>query len=82
MELSGNLSERVVPFGEGSFTGMNGDGQLAYGDANAATWPSDSYGWRGGSWNIDRMQVSDRSWAVIYPYPYRDFSIGFRAVRR
>ncbi len=90
MELSGNLWERPVTIKNATgrtFTGTHGDGVLdSNGDADAANWPGTDAvgaGWRGGSWYdyTSYMQVSDRIIAG-FSYSIRDFSIGFRAVRR
>ena len=90
MELSGNVSERPVTIDNVTglaFTGTHGDGVLtSSGNANAATWPgSDAVGsgWRGGAWYsyTSLMQVSSRSNAG-FSYSSREYSLGFRAVRR
>ena len=90
MELSGNVSERPVTIDNVTglaFTGTHGDGVLtSSGNANAATWPGTDAvgsGWRGGAWNsyTSLMQVSSRSNAG-FSYSSREYSLGFRAVRR
>jgi formylglycine-generating enzyme required for sulfatase activity len=90
MELSGNLLERAVMIRNEkgrAFTGIHGDGLLASnGDADAATWPgTDAYGaaCRGGTLAQDNtlLQVSER-YDAGNSYSGRDYSLGFRAVRR
>jgi formylglycine-generating enzyme required for sulfatase activity len=95
MEMSGNVSEQVVTFGNStgrSFTGAHGNGALnSEGNADISTWPgyvtnaitgATGSGTRGGCWedNIGRLYISDR-YLANSGVSTRDRDAGFRAVR-
>ena len=95
MELSGNLTERVVSVGNSqgrAFAGTHGDGTLsASGFATNSDWPgfaagevtgAAGSGIRGGSWSdaSARLRTSDRQEAT-QPVTVRHSKLGFRAVR-
>jgi formylglycine-generating enzyme required for sulfatase activity len=95
MELSGNLWEQVVTFGNTdgrNFTAVHGNGALtSAGHADVSTWPgyvstantgATGSGHRGGSWEdvADRMRTSDRLQANT-AVSTRTRTNGFRALR-
>jgi formylglycine-generating enzyme required for sulfatase activity len=95
MELSGNLWEQVVTFGNTdgrNFTAVHGNGALtSAGHADVSTWPgyvstantgATGSGRRGGSWEdvADRMRTSDRLQANT-AVSTRTRTNGFRALR-
>jgi formylglycine-generating enzyme required for sulfatase activity len=89
MEMSGNLTERVVTIGNATgqaYTGTLGDGILTTdGRANEATWPAGDAigaGFMGGNWldSLALLRVSDRTW-VARTHRNRFYNLGFRAVR-
>jgi hypothetical protein len=95
MELSGNLWEQVVTFGNTdgrNFTAVHGNGALTTaGHADVSTWPgyvstantgATGSGRRGGSWEdvADRMRTSDR-FQANGAVSTRNRANGFRAVR-
>lgn len=95
MELSGNLSERVVTVGNAAgrlFTGTHGDGEItSNGFADNSDWPgydgtqvtaADGSGIRGGSWSdsSSKLQISDRQEAA-QNLSSRQSRFGFRAAR-
>jgi formylglycine-generating enzyme required for sulfatase activity len=70
-DLSGNLRERPItvgnPSGRSFKVTSHGDGNLdVNGDADQASWPSSSAGFRGGTWNqaSSGARLSDRSQAA------------------
>lgn len=95
MDLSGNLWEQVVTFGNSagrSFNGAHGNGTLnTSGNADINTWPgfvtnaitgATGSGERGGSWEntSERLLISDRLLANT-EITTRDRNTGFRAAR-
>ncbi len=95
MDLSGNVAEQVVTFGNSTgraFTGAHGNGALnTSGNADISTWPgftsgaitgATGAGERGGSWEdiADRLLISDRFLANT-GLTSRDYNTGFRAAR-
>jgi len=95
MELSGNLWEQVVTFGNSdgrNYTPVHGNGALtSAGHADVSAWPgyvtsantgAAGSGRRGGSWEdvADRMRISDRFQANS-AVSTRNRANGFRAVR-
>lgn len=95
MELSGNLSERIVTIGNATgraYTGSHGDGILSSnGFANNSDWPGYDGGQvtsalgsgiRGGSWSdtASKLQISDRQ-ESSQNLTSRQSRFGFRAVR-
>ncbi len=84
LELSGNLTEYVVPVGSSfgrAYTGAHGDGNLtAQGMQNAPAWLM--YGFRGGDWAsfFGDPRVSFRGWATG-PTSYITIYQGGRGVR-
>ncbi|MBL1215460.1 MAG: SUMF1/EgtB/PvdO family nonheme iron enzyme [Ignavibacteriae bacterium] len=85
MDLSGNLTEKVVSIGSVNarlFTGLHGDGSLTLnGDANVSNWPI-YFGFKGGGWNdLSRfLRISERS-TVNRVELTRFRTRGFRCVR-
>ncbi len=95
LDLSGNLSERVVSVGQSQgrqFLGSHGDGNLSSsGYATNSDWPgysggivsgADGAGTRGGSWSDSnlRLRISDRAEAS-QGLSNRHSRFGFRAAR-
>ncbi len=95
MELSGNLWEQVVTFGNSdgrNFTPVHGNGALtSAGHADVSAWPgyvtsantgAAGSGRRGGSWEdvAERMRTSDR-FQANGAVSTRNRANGFRAVR-
>lgn len=69
MEMTGNLSERIVSIGllnGRNFTGLHGDGSLdSSGDEDVTNWPNGANGFRGGCWGCitNSLRLSDRTTA-------------------
>jgi formylglycine-generating enzyme required for sulfatase activity len=89
MELSGNLWEHVVSFGNlvgRSFLGTHGDGLLSStGNTNEMNWPSSNglgAGFRGGGWlnGLTEMRISYRYFGA-FQNPSRPNDYGFRGSR-
>lgn len=90
MEMGGNLAERTISVGNASgvaFNGTLGDGTLtAIGDANQATWPSNTtatgVGARGGEYvsPATYVRTSDRTFAST-TNATRNYTFGGRGVR-
>ena len=90
MEMGGNLSERTISVGNASgvaFNGTLGDGTLtAIGEANQATWPSNTtatgVGTRGGEYvsPVAYVRTSDRTFAST-TNATRNYTFGGRGVR-
>ena len=91
MDLSGNISERLVTVGNSEGRGFegskHGNGMLtSAGDANVTTWPGTAgtgAGLHGAAWNMatNDLALSSRTYAAVPNLAGRSFNRGGRGVR-